>query len=130
VAGSFSFEARRLGESKTANAFPHGPNVGKGSNPVVNFYESGSNNSTIALDSSQDTIITTIISNSTSCFPNVNGTHIYPVAGTGNPFYYNYNNNNKSFFLEGKGNLLIPAGQTLVLENCSEFYIEGYYVHP
>jgi hypothetical protein len=112
-----------------ANAFPQGPNIGTGSNPMVNFYES-SNSSTIALDQTQDFVITTILSSSTNCFPNVNGTDIYPANGTSNPFYYNYNNNNKSFFLEGKGNLVVPAGQALVLNNCSVFYIEGYYVHP
>ena len=63
-----------------ANAFPQGSNVGTGSNPVVNFYESGSNSSTITLDQTQDFIITTIVSTSSSCFPNVNGTDWIPIG--------------------------------------------------
>ena len=114
----------------SANAFPRGVNSSLGSNPKVSFYDANTNSSPIGLEPTQDFIMTTLISNSNSCIPSVNGIQVYPITGSDNPFYYNYNNNNKSFFLEGNGNLHVPAGQSLLLTNCSTFYLEGYYVHP
>jgi hypothetical protein len=116
---------------KSANAFPQGPNVSMGSNPIENFY--GIANSTpINLDPTRDFVVTTLISDVGSCDPTLNGTKIWNLAGSStdkNPFFYNINKFATSSFVQGNAKFLIPAGQPLILDSCYRFILSGYYTH-
>lgn len=112
----------------SAKAFPQGPNVSTGSNPIENFY--GNANTAGTINFQNDFIVTTLLSNSTNCDPQLNGLSFYTGSGTNNLFYYNFNNPTNSVFSTGNAQLKIEAGTTFTLVGCADYYISGYYAHP
>ena len=111
---------------KSANAFPQGPNVSTGSNPIESFY----GNSTAASHTFQnDFIITTLISNSNSCYPRVDGNNLGIGGGGNNIFYYHYAHPGPSPFISGNAKFKVSAGSTLTFSGCGDYHMEGYYTH-
>ena len=110
-----------------AYAFPQGPNVSIGSNPIENFY--GNANQTGSLTFQDNFILTTLISSTDSCAPKIDGTAFHTGSGSINMFYYRYAYFHPSPFSAGTAKLHIPSGSVLSLNNCSNYYIEGYYTH-
>ena len=109
---------------KSANAFPQGPNVSTGSNPIESFYGQGR-----SLTFQQNFIVTTLLSSSTSCSPTIDGTYLFPSGSTHNPFYYQWNASGGSSFLSGNAHLKITGGSILDLTSCNDIYVDGYYTH-
>ena len=111
-----------------ANAYPQGPNISLGSNPVENFY--GSASSLGSLTFQNDFIVTTLLSNSTSCNPTIDGVSFFTGTGTNSIFFYRYTDSANSPFTTGNATLKIQAGSSLSLGSCGDVHISGYYVHP
>ena len=110
-----------------AHAFPQGPNVDLGSNPLTNFYGVASSSTAITLQN--NFILTTLMSSNTGCNPKLDGTVFHTGTGSENMFYYRYAYFHPSPFTAGTAKLHIASGSTLTLSNCSNYYIEGYYTH-
>ena len=114
-----------------AIAYPQGPNISAGSNPVHNFY-GDNNNVVLALDPTSNFIITTAFSNNQSCSLRIDGN---PVNYSGsNAAYYNplllhTDYRKTTSFIMGSAKLKVEAGQSVQLVNCSTYYVEGYYTH-
>ena len=122
----------RLIQTADANL---GPQVSHGNNPIVNFGGTVPSNGEITTaPSSQDIIITTLITNG-SCGVQINGTTIVPAVSYFNPTYLyirpSYAGTASSFTV-GRARLKVPAGATLSLTNCSgnAYYLDGYMTHP
>ena len=117
----------------TANA-TFGPSVSTGFNPIQNYggiVPSGGIITTAPAD--QDLIVTGILTND-GCAVQVGGTELVPQTS----YFYPTKIYNRggydwaaSAFTIGAATLLVPAGQTLVL-NCSgaRYYVQGYLVQP
>ena len=110
-----------------ANAFPQGPNVSMGSNPIENFYGSAGTVGSITFQ--QDFILTTFISNSSYCNPKIDGVIFHTGSSSNNLFFYRYDNPTNSVFTVGNATLKIQSGASLSLASCGDFFIAGYYVH-
>ena len=112
-----------------------GPQIGLGSNPVVNFGGSVPSGGVITTaPSNQDVIITTLITNG-NCSVDIDGVTMVPSSGYFNPTYLyvrsGYAGSASSFTL-GTARLKVPAGSTLSLSGCTgnSYYLDGYTVHP
>ena len=70
----------------SAVAFPSGPSVSMGGNPIQSFYGSTSNG-TINLNANYDFILTSGYSDSSSCLLSINGTNIGRTGTNYNIFY-------------------------------------------
>ena len=115
-----------------AKAQPVGPNTSYGSNPIENFYGNNNGTVTLAVDSSKNFIITTAFSNNQNCTLKINGTAVNysgTNAGYYNPLLLNYDYRKNSVFTLGMAKLKVPTGQTVTVNNCETYYIEGYYTH-
>ena len=113
----------------SAFAFPSGPSVSMGSNPIESFYGSTSNG-TLNLNANYDFILTSGYSDSSACLLNINGTNVGRTGTYYNIFYYNSGYNPNSEFTQGQGQLSIPAGATVTFSGCSNHLFSGYYVQP
>ena len=111
---------------KSANAFPQGPNVSTGTNPIENFY-GNSNSANITV--TNDFIITTLMSTSSSCVLLLDGNSVYQASGGYNLFHYRWDQAANSPFTTGNARLKIEAGSTLSFSSCGQYYLEGYYTH-
>jgi hypothetical protein len=111
---------------KSANAFPQGPNVSMGSNPIENFY-GNTTNPNIAIQN--DFVITTVLSNNDNCRLSIDSNIVNNGTGDSNPLYYRWTYPSNSPFTTGSASLKVGAGSTLSLTNCSSYYISGYYTH-
>jgi hypothetical protein len=110
----------------SANALPQGPNISLGSNPIVNFY--GSGDTTLAIDSTRDFVITTFFTNGAYGHILVDGNIVFYEGYDMNPFYMD-GDYSASIFRAGTAKLKIQAGQTVTLTQVSYYYVEGYYTH-
>lgn len=113
---------------KSANALPQGPNINLGYNPIENYY--GNSSSIGPINFQNDFIVTTFLSNSSSCNPKIDGVSFYTGTGYNNIFYYRYVDGANSPFTTGNATLKIQSGSTLSFSGCGDIYISGYQVHP
>ena len=124
---------------QNAYAFPQGPNVGTGFNPIENFYGAvaltgrstgGSGLHTVFVNSTdQDFILTQFLSNSDNCTLSIDGSTIFShyssIYGTSSVSATNFT-----------GTLKIASGSTTSIANLANgtlnctYYIEGFYVRP
>lgn len=115
-----------------AKAQPTGPNTSYGNNPIANFYGNQNGTVTLPLDSTTNFIITTAFSNQQNCSLQIDGNAVNYSgnnAGYYNPLLLNYDYRKNSVFTLGEAKLKVNAGQTVTLNNCETYYIEGYYTH-
>ena len=110
-------------------AYPQGPNVSIGSNPIENFYGNVSQTGSITFQ--DNFIVTGFMSDNYGCNPSIVGnSKIYNATGIQtNVFYHRNVDPGNSLFTSGRAMLKIPAGSTLSLGNCNNYYIQGYYTH-
>ena len=123
---------------QSASAFPQGPNVGLGSNPVVSWAGYTSSGSWTTLDTLQaDFVLTDLVLSGTSDYcdvylssQNSGGNSNVLAAGA----YRNdsYRNGNSQFTGNFNTGMKIPAGTTLYAyaSGYCSYNISGYYVHP
>ena len=111
---------------KTANAFPQGPNVSTGSNPIDSFYTlCDSGFSTIFTNtSSKAFIITDVVKENYSnhTFLRVNGTDI---------FQSEYGSQGSSRSIRFSSGLKVNPSDVVECSSSGDYLtISGYYVHP
>ena len=106
----------------------NGPTQSLGANPVKSFY--GSSNMVITLDGTQDFVIRAATASSDNCQLQIDGTTFKSHSSAYNPLWYHRSYPTNSPFANGQGLLVVPAGSSLELVNCGNWYIGGYYQHP
>ena len=105
---------------KSANAFPQGPNVSMGSNPIENFY-SNCNNQTMYTNNTSQTFIITDVIHGVSNYGvelNINGIAAYKSVDNGH-----------GHFISG---LRVEPSESVICYSASNVYgatISGYYTH-
>lgn len=123
----------------SANAFPQGPNVSTGSNPIESWAGSWDSGYQTVGTVSQDFIITDFIlsGTATNCIvtltSNPSDHSSQYVIATGAFYNYTYNNGNSQFNGNFNSGIRVPAGTTIHAYanksgNCL-FNITGYYTH-
>jgi len=108
----------------SAHAFPQGPNVSMGSNPIDSHYQGNCNNSNLFTNSSQQDFIITDIVNDYSGWlilsKNSGGvtSAIFKIQGNGTAYM--------------KSGIRISPGDTVLCQHYSGqgAFISGYYTHP
>jgi hypothetical protein len=118
-----------------AYAYPTGPNVSMGSNPIENFYGfdgiSGQSNNTIFTSTSLFIITQFLSNNNDWCGLQIDGQSVFNHYN--NSLGLERTNSYSSF----KGTIVVSAGSTVSIKNlhpssqmnCA-YYLEGYYTHP
>ena len=118
-----------------AYAYPTGPNVSMGSNPIENIYgydqiAAGNTNTLFTNNTQGPFIITQYLSNTTLyCTLQIDGNSILEHhKNFGQDYVYGANN--------FTGTIVVSAGSTLSIKNnagdyrqCA-YYMDGYYAHP
>ena len=122
---SVGYLLQSLPEAQALNT----PAVDLGANPYRSFHGLGPNH-TMSLDSTQDFIVTTVMSDNSSCALLVNGSSVHSTSQNYNPFFFYAGTQNSNAFTSGQGHLVIPSGASFALANCGTWYLEGYYVRP
>jgi len=112
-----------------AFAMPQTASISLGTNPVESFY-GYDNNTTLTLNPNYDFILTSGYSSGTSCRLSINGTYVNSTGANYNFLYFNASYNGNSAFVQGNGQLKIPAGATVAITSCEQYLFSGYYVQP
>ena len=123
----------------TANAFPQGPNVSMGSNPIKSWAGSISSSGWYTIDTvQQDFIITDlVISGSGDCSFQLHTSQSTGYADTGaiaTGYFYTYNGQGESSFTGNfRSGMKVTAGTTLHAlidrNGYCHYNISGYYAH-
>ena len=111
-----------------ANAFPQGPNVSMGSNPIFSRSANGYSNVTVFTNNTSNLAIVTDIT--------ITGAWNYSCTATftatGGDLYKLSNSQTGSTSISLKSGLKVPAGGDLVMDGnsrCASGSISGYYTH-
>ena len=126
---------------KSANAFPQGPNVSMGSNPIESMYgrvNTASGNQDIFTNNSTHTfIVNTLIAGygSNSCQPTINNSsqnglshlQIFNPRSTGGENAFT-NGDAKLRIEPGDTIQIMTSGNTAIYYFC-DYYFDGYYTH-
>ncbi|MEC7984254.1 MAG: hypothetical protein VX278_03765 [Myxococcota bacterium] len=116
------------------------PRTSLGSNPAGSFGGNLTSNAHTVLTAPSDQafLVKTLLTAESSCNIYIDSTlylsqsaYFVPTRAWFNAGSHD-NPNVGSAFTQGRANLLVPAGSSLVIHDCNAaaYYVDGYYVHP
>ena len=116
------------------------PRTSLGGNPAASFGGTLPSNThtVVTAPSDQAFLVKTLLTAETGCHIYIDSSMILQQTAYFVPAraWFNAgshdNPNVGSAFTQGRANLVVPAGSSLVIHNCNGggYYVDGYYVHP